>query len=214
MARARRERESLFDSTIRARARLPRPVSPTVWRVRFRHPKGSALLDAVASLRASGLTGWDLVERAQQTVHDRFSDYSCRYWWESPETAFGQRRGYCAQYNGTLASMLGLLGFRCRLVHAFRVSVRDDPSWRMGHVWVQVRHEGQVRDACAGQAANRPGLVGFVPRTRVWPFGPGMRALTTLGMGPLVGFALVRSAVTRRPPPRWLHHPMDESPTP
>lgn len=161
MARARREWESLFDSTIRARARLPRPVSPTVWRVRFRHPNGSALLDAVASLRASGLTGWELVERAQQMVHDRFSDYSCRYWWESPETAFGQRRGYCAQYNGALASMCrpSHPGVAVRPRHAGPHHARDGPACRIRSP--QVRRDSPPATELGSPNRNRAGAKGL-----------------------------------------------------
>lgn len=171
--------------------------------------RGTALAEAAAALADSGASGWPLVAAAQRLVHERFRDYSCLYWWESPRVAFARRRGYCVQYNGALATLLDALEVECRLVHAFRVSVADDPAWRMGHVWVRARVDGRVRDVCAGRAANRPGAVGFVPVTAVRRFGRGMAALTTLGMGPVVGAALLRATVRRQPRPAWLHRPMD-----
>jgi transglutaminase-like putative cysteine protease len=170
---------------------------------------GSALAASASALADSGASGWPLVEAAQRLVHERFRHYSCLYWWESPRLAFERRRGYCVQYNGALAALLGAVGIECRQVHAFRVFVPDDPQWRMGHVWVRARVDGQVRDVCAGRAGNRPGAVGFVPTTAVRPFGRGMALLTALGLGPLVGAALLRATVRRGPRPAWLHRPMD-----
>lgn len=121
-----------------------------------------------------------------------------------------RERGYCAQYNGALADVLRHLGFDCRLVHAFRVRMLGDPSWRMGHVWVRVRIGGEFRDVCAGTPGTGAGAVGFVPLTRVWGFGRAMRGLTTVGMAPIVAASLVRSAVTGTPRATWLHHPLDD----
>lgn len=133
---------------------------------------------------------------------------SCLSWWESPATAFARRRGYCAQYNGALAGVLHEVGVDCRLVHAFRVHVLDDPSWQMGHVWVQVRVDGEVRDVCAGTTNTDQG-VGFEAVTPVHGFGHGMRMLTPVGMAPLVAGSLARSTLTRSPRAEWLHHPWD-----
>lgn len=167
------------------------------------------LQEVVADLAQRGLAGWPLVDAARRLIHDRFLFYSCLTWWESPATAYRRRRGYCAQYNGALAEVLHALGVECRLVHSFRVRVFDDPSWRMGHVWVQARVDGEVRDVCAGTPPTLRGRVGFEPLTRVRGFGPVMRAVTAGGMAPLVGGSLVRSAVTRSPRAAWLHRPWD-----
>jgi len=167
------------------------------------------LEEAAAGVASLGLSGWPLVDAARQVVHDRFRSYSCLSWWESPATAFARRRGYCVQYNGALAAVLRGQGLDCRLVHAFRVRDLDDPSWRMGHVWVQVRHDGEVRDVCAGIAPTEARGVGFEPITPVRGFGRGMQVLTTVGMAPLVAGSLARSALTRRPRASWLHHPWD-----
>jgi hypothetical protein len=87
---------------------------------------------AVASLRQEHLSGWPLVERAQQAVHQQFWNYS---------------------YNTALQVLLHKLGIDSVLVHASRVRLADDPTWRMGHVWVQVTINGEVRDGCAGSAS-------------------------------------------------------------
>lgn len=148
------------------------------------------------------------MDAARQVVHDRFLFYRCLSWWESPATAFRRGRGYCVQYNGALAAVLQDLDVDCRLVHAFRVRVLDDASWRMGHVWVQVRVDGEVLDVCAGTTPTDH-RVGFEPVTRVHGFGPAMQLLTTVGMAPLVAGSLARSALTRSPRAQWLHHPWD-----
>ncbi len=164
-------------------------------------------VDAVVSrLDHDGGAGWPLVMRARRLVHQRFRFYSCLSWWESPATALARGRGYCAQYNGALYEVLRRSGVECRLVHAFRVRLRDDPSWRIGHVWVRVRVDGESRDACAGSAGDP---IRFEPVTRVRPFGTGMRLLTVVGMAPIVAVAVTRSALTRQPRPTWLHHPLD-----
>lgn len=168
------------------------------------------LARAAGALAGLGLSGWPLVAAVQRLVHERFRFYSCLSWWESPATAFGRGRGYCAQYNGALAGMLGGLGFDCQLVHAFRVRMLDDPSWRMGHVWVRVRFDGEVRDVCAGSRAAESLVVRFQPITRVWAFGRAMRFVTTLGMAPIVWGSLLRSAATGTPRASWLHHPFTD----
>lgn len=179
-----------------------------VVRVRSGAGESRDLDRAAAALGGLGLGGWPLVAAAQQAVHRQFRCYSCLSWWESPATAFSRGRGYCVQYNGALAEVLRALGFDCRLVHAFRVRMIDDPSWRMGHVWVRVRIDGEVRDVCAGTQATQASAARFEPLTRVWGFGRAMQALTTLGMAPIVATSLTRTAIKRTPRATWLHHPL------
>lgn len=168
-----------------------------------------ALDSAAATLSQERLTGWPLVEGAQSLVHERFQYYSCLYWWESPSTAFTRRRGFCVQYNTALQGVLHRLGFDCDLVHASRVRLAHDPDWRMGHVWVRVTIDGEVRDVCAGSSATDNGSVRFEPLTPVRRFGVPMRLLTGVGTAMIVTTAVLRSAISRQPRPAWLHHPLD-----
>ncbi len=168
------------------------------------------LEEAATRVSAFGLVGWPLVEHAQRLVHEQFREYSCLHWWESPAAAFSRRRGYCAQYNGALAEVLAELDIDCRLVHAFRVRLVDDPSWRMGHVWVQVRVEGEVRDVCAGSAWTREGKARFEPLTPVRRFGRTMRLVTAIGMAPIVAGSLAWSVLTGKPRAAWLHHALED----
>lgn len=172
---------------------------------RLREPDG-ALDSAAASLTQERLTGWPLVEGAQSLVHQRFGHYSCLYWWESPATAFRRRRGYCVQYNTALLGVLHRLGFDCALVNASRVRLAHDPDWRMGHVWVQVTIDGEVRDVCAGPATPDTGSVRFEALTPVRRFGEPMRLLTVVGTAMIVTAAVLKSAISRQPRPAWLHH--------
>ncbi len=167
-------------------------------------------LDSVAaSMRQEDLSGWPLAERAQQAVHQQFRDYSCLYWWESPATAFTRRRGYCVQYNTALQLLLDKLGIVSSLVHASHVRLVTDPTWRMGHVWVRVAIDGDIRDVCAGSASLNAASSRFEPLTPVRRFGPAMRLLTTIGTACAVMAAQLCSTISRKPQARWLHHPLD-----
>ncbi|MBI4900594.1 MAG: hypothetical protein HY829_08980 [Actinobacteria bacterium] len=149
------------------------------------------------------------MERAQRAVHERFRDYSCLYWWESAATAFLRRRGYCVQYNTALQLLLEKLDINSCLVHAYRVRLANDPSWRMGHVWLKVTIDGHTRDVCAGSASLDGVSSRFTPTTPVRGFGPAMRSLTNLGTAGAVLAARVGATIGRKPQPRWLHHPLD-----
>ena len=163
-------------------------------------------VEAVATaLAGSGLVGWALV---QELVHRQVEYYSCVRWWEPPGRAFGRGCGYCVQYNGALASVLRRLGIECELVYAVRVRLADDPSWRMGHVWVRVSIDGESRDFCAGSATTEAGRARFEPVTKVRRFGSATSVLVTIGMAPIVVFAIAGSSLRRRPWPSWLHHPL------
>jgi hypothetical protein len=167
------------------------------------------LNSVAASLRQERLSGWPLVERAQQAVHQQFRDYSCLYWWESPATAFTHRRGYCVQYNTALQLILDNLGISSGLVHAARVRLVNDPTWKMGHVWLRVTIDGDTCDVCAGSASLDAASSRFEPITPVRRFSPVMRLLTTMGTAGAVMAAVLGSTISRKPQPRWLHHPLD-----
>jgi hypothetical protein len=164
----------------------------------------ATLDDAVAACRRSGLDGWELVAYAQRLVHHRFTHYSCRNLWDTPTAAFRRGMGYCTQYNLALKQILDRLGFDARAVFSLRVRVADNPDWTMGHTWLRVRLDGEIRDVCAGHDENLPGKVNFTPLAPVWPGHGFVFALTHLGMIYFCGFLEWRSLITGRPLPAWM----------
>lgn len=186
------------------------PVLAAVPAAQVRRPDGvDTLDDAVAACRASGLTGWDLVEHARRLVHRKYAQYTIVTLWESPASSFRHSRGYSSQYNGALAAILVALGFEVQRVWATRVRSAGlpEPWWRTSHSWVRVTHAGRTKDACAYDADAPVGQVSFVPLTEVRPFGPATRRNTRIGMTPFIYARAWRALLTRRPLPRWIVRP-------
>lgn len=160
--------------------------------------------DAAAACGQTELHGWDLVAYAQQLTARKFSTYSCRNLWDTPRRAFAHGMGYCTQYNLALKALLDGLDIDSRAVYAAKVQVLDDPSWQMGHTWLKVRVDGEVRDVCAGRVGNRPGRVSFVPVSPVRQGTPLMLVLTHLGIIFYCGLLEWGALLSRRPPPAWM----------
>jgi hypothetical protein len=160
--------------------------------------------DAVAACRRSGLQGWELVTFAQRLVYRKFGCYSCRNLWDTPAQAFRRGMGYCTQYNLALKQILTRLGFEVQAVFSLRVAVADMPEWTMGHTWLRVRADGEMRDVCAGHADNLPGRVNFTPIAPAWPGNGILLALTHFGMIGFCGVLEWRALVTGSPVPRWM----------
>jgi transglutaminase-like putative cysteine protease len=156
--------------------------------------------------RRSGAAGWDLVDQASRLVHDRFTTHSVLHAWEQPETAFRRRRGYCTQYNGALAQILRRLGFDAWMVYAARVRFDDDAEWTLGHTWVRVRLDGDVRDVCARSASNRPGFAGFICLGRVRRFGLVSGAASGAGTAAVAFAAVLLARFRGQQRPRWVEH--------
>jgi len=161
---------------------------------------------AVAACRRSGAAGGDLVDQASRLVHDRFTTYSVLHVWEQPENAFRRRRGYCTQYNGALAQILRGLGFDAWLVYAARVRFDNNAEWALGHTWVRVRLDGDVRDVCARSAGNRPGSVGFTCPGRVRRLGPVARVASGAGTAAAAFAAVLLARLRGQGRPRWVEH--------
>lgn len=162
------------------------------------------IADAVQACRRSGLAGWELVAYAQPLVYHKFIFYSCRNLWDTPAQAFRYGMGYCTQYNLALKQLLEQLDIATQAVTSFKVSVRDNSDWSMGHTWLRVTVHGEVRDVCAGHIDNRPGHVNFTPVAPVWPVDVPALFLLHLGMIPFCGYLEWRSRLTRRPLPAWM----------
>ena len=50
--------------------------------------------DVVAACRATGKTGWALVDEATQLVHRMYTHYSCWHLWLSPEASLEAGHGH------------------------------------------------------------------------------------------------------------------------
>jgi hypothetical protein len=161
--------------------------------------------EAITACRATGLTGWALVAYGQRLVRRKFSVYSTRNVWDTPERAFEHGMGYCTQYNMALKQLLGGLGFETRVVFCFRVRVLADERWAMGHTWLQVTIGGERRDVCAGRLENQPGRNQFVPLWPVLPAPGPVPLLTHLGVILLSGIVEWKATLTGRPTPYWTY---------
>jgi hypothetical protein len=164
------------------------------------------LNDAVATCTRSNLADWELVLFAQRLVYRKFAYYSCRNLWDTPAQAFRFGMGYCTQYNLAFKRILEQLGIKTQVVTSFKVRVRDNPAWSMGHTWLRVTVRGEVRDVCAGHTDNLPGQVNFSPEAPVWAVGDTVLFLLHLGMIPFCGYLEWRSLLLRRPLPGWIFH--------
>jgi hypothetical protein len=172
---------------------------------------GRQLAEAAAVCRATDLAGWNLVDHAMRLVSVQFSTYSVLHPWESPEAAFRRGRGFCTQYNGALAIILLELKLQAWLVYAPRVRFDDQPDWTLGHTWVRVRIDGDVRDACARSLHNTAGRVHFEPIDRVRRLNGTTRFITTTGSFCTAMADILRARLHGRPRPEWVEHPRDPS---
>lgn len=100
--------------------------------------------EAAARLRASGATGWALVEEARALVGARMA-YCRRNSFDPYRRAFRRGYGYCQQTAYALAGLLQQLGFEAWTVHCekTRFPNRASPT---GHAWVRVSHQAETRD--------------------------------------------------------------------
>lgn len=163
----------------------------------------TTLADAMRASRLTGLQGWDLVAYAQQLVARKFAIYSTRNWWDTPARAFEYGLGYCAQYNLALKQLLDRLGFDTEVVFARKVQVLTDPDWILGHTWLRVTVQGEVREVCAGYVTNEPGRNNFEPLTPVHHGSTVLLLLMHFGMPPFCGFVEWRALLNGRGDPGW-----------
>lgn len=170
----------------------------------------SSIAECAARCRATGATGWELVEHAQQLVWQQYRWHSQLHVWAGIEGSFSRRQGSPAQINTALARVLRELGFRARVVHAARVRrSRSVPWWRTGHVWLRVSHDGVTRDVCATRSDHQPGRVSFDAVTRVLPMRPVTYWATFGAIGLVTTAQLLISAARGEPTPAWVYHPHD-----
>lgn len=163
----------------------------------------TTLGDAIQACRRTGLQGWDLVAYAQQLVARKFAVYSTRNLWDTPARAFEYGLGYCTQYNLALKHVLDRLGFETEAVFARKVRVLTHPDWMMGHTWLRVNVQGEMREVCAGYLTNEPGHNNFEPLTPVHQGRTATLLLMHFGMLPFCGFAEWRALLSGQGDPGW-----------
>lgn len=167
----------------------------------------TTLDDAVAYLRNSGKTGWDLVAAAQALVNAKM-DYSRRNGWDTPARAFRRGMGYCQQQATALLIILRKLGIDAHPVQALRCSFPPkqiheymDPGGISGHMWLTVTIDGVTKDVCPGHAENVPGKIHFTVLSRRTTYGPILRMLGHIG-SMIVNVARDNGALKRAVPRR------------
>ncbi len=163
----------------------------------------TTLDDAVQACRRTGLQGWALIAYAQHLVARKFAIYSTRNLWDTPARAFEYGMGYCTQYNLALKAILDRLGFDTEAVFARKVQVLTNPNWAMGHTWLRVTVQNEVREVCAGYVTNEPGRNNFEPLTPVHHGNTLTLSLMNLGMMPFCGFVEWRALLSGKGNPGW-----------
>jgi len=143
--------------------------------------------DAIATCRASGLTGWGLASHAQALVCGQMF-YSYDNSFDSPRRAFSRGKGYCWQQSGVLNLILRGLGIKSRLIYATRARFPDVVRQgklvhigESGHVWCRVTIDGVEKDLCPGNLANRPGVIHFEPLSPVLDYSGAIVLFGYLG---------------------------------
>lgn len=97
---------------------------------------------AADQLRATGLTGWELVESARALVGKRMT-YSRRNSFDPAPKAFERGYGYCQQMAYALVTLLDELGFDAKVVQSFKTQFPDGRI--TSHAWVSVAIDGETR---------------------------------------------------------------------
>ena len=163
--------------------------------------------DVVAACRASGKTGWDLVNEATGLVYRMYTHYSCWHLWLSPAASLEAGHGHSGQYNMVLGQILEQLGFQVRPVHAARVRLEHHPWYHTGHSWLRVIHQGKELDVCASRPGNTAGSVAFVPVTEVLDRTRLNSIDTTVALAPIVIATVWKSWLTGAGIPSWMYRP-------
>ena len=133
---------------------------------------------AAQQLKASGKSGWALVEAARALVAERMA-YCRRNSFDIHWRAFERGYGYCQQQAYALADLLTRLGFEARVVGALR---NRFPDGRVtGHAWVRVILDEQAHDIDSIAYNRQAGQIDFTPLTRVFAYTPVFRILAGWG---------------------------------
>lgn len=131
------------------------------------------LNEAIKSCINTNLSGWELVEYAQNLVYKNMA-YSYNNSFDMPFVAFKKGKGYCWQQAKVLQKILNILNFDCWLVYAIKNQIPEKifeginvEAHISGHVWCKVKIEEIEKDVCPGNNNNKPGEIHFKPLSKV-----------------------------------------------
>lgn len=138
----------------------------------------TSIEEAALQLKASGKSGWDLVEAARALVAERMA-YSRRNSFDSAGRAFERGYGYCTQHAFALSHLLTELGFEAKVVQAFQNRFSDGEV--TAHAWVSASLDGQTRhiDSLFYDEVNRE--LDFTPLTEVTDISPAFKLVAFWG---------------------------------
>ena len=156
--------------TLPARLSLPRGRRPGLLPL--------TLAEAAEQLRASGQSGWALVDAARALVGTRMA-YCRRNSFERYPRAFARGYGYCVQHAEALHDLLTRLGFQAEMVHAFRCRFPHDKV--TSHAWVQVTLGDEIRSIDPVFYVPERGQISFSPLSQVYPLSLPIRLLSYWG---------------------------------
>jgi len=131
--------------------------------------KKLTIAQAAQNLRQTGKNGWTLVEAARALVAERMQ-YCRRNSFDRADKAFERGYGYCQQQSYALAEVLTHLGFKARVVGAFRNRLQDGKVG--GHAWVGVSVGGETRYIDSLHYDADANKINFTPLTRVFNYTP------------------------------------------
>ena len=120
--------------------------------------------EAVKKLRQTKLSGWELIEESKKMVTSRMR-YCRRNSFDSFKKAFRRGYGYCQQQAFALKYILAMLGFRAKVVHAYRNKFPDGNI--SGHAWIKVDYGNTEKYIDASDVNASTGHINFIPLTKI-----------------------------------------------
>ena len=143
---------------------LPRGLRPGL--------KQLTIPQAAQKLRATGKTGWSLVEAARALAAQRMQ-YCRRNSFDTAARAFARGYGYCTQQAYALRGLLARLGFEARVVQAFHNRFPDGSEGSHAWVCVTVGSEARYVDSLFYDA--QAGEITFTPLSNVSGISPSFK---------------------------------------
>ena len=134
--------------------------------------------EAALQLKASGKSGWDLVEAARALVAERMA-YSRRNSFDSADRAFERGYGYCTQHAYALSHLLAELGFEAKVVQAFQNRFSDGEV--TAHAWVSVNINDENRQIDSLFYDEQKSELDFTPLSKVTDITPAFKLVAFWG---------------------------------
>jgi len=134
--------------------------------------------EAALQLKASGKSGWYLVEAARSLVAERMA-YSRRNSFDSADRAFERGYGYCTQHAYALSHLLAELGFEAKVVQAFQNRFSDGEV--TAHAWVSVKINDENRQIDSLFYDEQKSELDFTPLSKVTDITPAFKLVAFWG---------------------------------